>query len=94
MLTFFEELPDHITSIFRSSNKILISGDLNITWSKPENPDTISIQEILDMYDLNQHIHREIHKLGNTIDWLISSTASIIQDIINKDYILDHSLIK
>ena len=59
MQTFLEEYPDHITSLFRSSNNILISGDLNIPWNKPENPDNISMQDILDMYDLNPHIHRQ-----------------------------------
>ena len=53
MLMFLEMFPDHIMSLFGSCNNILISGDLNIPWNKPENPDTISMQEILDMYDLN-----------------------------------------
>ena len=38
MLTFLEEFPDHITSLFRSSNNILISGDFNIPWKKPREP--------------------------------------------------------
>ena len=52
------------------------------------------MQEILDMHDLNQHIHTQTHKFGNTLDWLISNTANTIQDIINKDYLLDHSIIE
>ena len=94
MLTFLEEFPDHMTSLFRSSNNILISGDFNIPWNKPENLDSISMQEILDMCDLNQHIHRQTHRLGNTIDRLISNTVNIIQDIRNKDYISDDRLIE
>ena len=43
MLTFLKEFPDHITSLFRSSNNILISGDFNVPCNKPENPDTISM---------------------------------------------------
>ena len=56
-MLILEEFPDHITSLLQSSNNILISGDFNIPWNKPENPDTISMQEILDMHNLNQHIH-------------------------------------
>ena len=52
------------------------------------------MQEILDMHDLNQHIHTQTHNFGNTLDWLISNTAHTIHDITNKDYLLDHSLIE
>ena len=69
MLTFLDEFPDHITSLLRSPSNILISGDFNIPWNKPEKPDTISIQEILDMHDLNEHIHTQTHTLGNALDW-------------------------
>ena len=91
MLTFLEEFPDHITSLLRSSNNILITGHFNIPWNKPGNPDTVCMPEILDMYDLNQHIHTQV---GNTIDWLIGNAASIIQDTTNKDYLSVHSLIE
>ena len=46
------------------------------------------------MLDLSQHMHTQTHKLGNTLDWLISNTANNIQDITNKDYLLDHSIIE
>ena len=36
-------------------------------------------------------MHRQTHRLGTTIDWLISNTANIIQDITKKDYISDHT---
>ena len=87
MLTFLEEIPDHITSLFRSPNNILISGCFNIPWNKSENPDSISMQEILDVHDLNQHIYTQTHKHRNTLDWLISNMANIIQNITNKDYL-------
>ena len=71
MLPFLEEFPDHISSLFRSSRDVIILGDFNIPWNKPEHPDTTSMQEISDMYDLHQHINIQTHKLGNTLDWLI-----------------------
>ena len=47
MLPLLEEFPDHISSLFRSSENIIL-GDCNIPWNKPENLDTTSMQEILD----------------------------------------------
>ena len=67
---------------------------LTFIGNKPENLDTISMQEMLDMHDLNQHIHTQAHKNRNSIDQLISNTANIIHDITNKDYISDHSFIE
>ena len=52
------------------------------------------MQEILDMHDLNQHIDTQTQKLGNTFDCLIGNTANTIQDITNKDYLSDHSIIE
>ena len=94
MLTFLEEFLDHISSLFRSSRDVFILGDLNIPWNKPEHPDTTSMQEILDMYDLHQHINIQTHKLGNTLDWLISNSPETIHDIMNIDFLSDHSIIK
>ena len=78
MLTFIEDVPDHITSLFRSSDYILIPGDFNIPWNKSENPDAISMEGILDMYEKEQHIHIKTHNLGNITDLLLSNTINII----------------
>ena len=52
------------------------------------------MQEILDMYDLHQHINIQTHKLGNKLNWLISNSPETIQDITSKDFLLDHSIIE
>ena len=50
------------------------------------------MKEILDMYDMHQHINIQTHKLGNTLDWLISNRPETIQDITIKDFLSDHSM--
>ena len=94
MLTFLEEFPEHVSSMLRSSKNVIILGDFNIPWNKPEHPDTTSLREILDMYDLHQHINIWTHKLGNTLDWLISNSLDTIHDITSKDFMSDHNIIE
>ena len=94
MLTFLDEFPDHISTLFRNSRNINILGDFNIPWNIVDHPDTIRMQEVMDMYDLKQHIHTLMHKLGNTFDWLISNYPTSIQDITNKDFLSNHCIIE
>ena len=36
----------------------------------------------------------QTHKLGNTLDWLISNSPDTIHDITGKDFMSDHNIIK
>ena len=94
MLTFLEEFPDKISSLFRSSKNIIILEDYNIPWNNSDHADTTSMQEILDMHDLKQHIHWQTHKLGNALHWFIRNSPDTIQDITNKDFLSDHCIIE
>ena len=94
MLTFLDEFPDHISTLLRNSRNMSILGYFNIPWNIADHPDTISMQEIMDMHDLKQHIHTQMHKLGNTLDWLIINNPNNILDITNKDFLLDHCIIE
>ena len=46
------------------------------------------------MHDLKQHIHMQMHKPGNNLDWLISNSPNNILDITNKDFLSDHCIIE
>ena len=94
IITFLEEFPDHVSSLLRSSRNINILGDFNIPWNIAYHPDTISMQEVMDMYDLKQHIHTQMHRLGNTLDWLISNNPNSIMDLTKKDFLSDHCIIE
>ena len=94
MQTFLEEFPDHNSSLLRSSRNVIILGDFNIPWNKPEYPDTTGMQEVLDRYGLHQHIKIQTHKLGNTLDWLISNIPETIQDTTSKHFLSDLSIIE
>ena len=92
MQTFLDEFLDHISDLLRSSRNISILGDFNIPWNISEHLDTTSMQEIMDMHDLKQYIYLQTHKLGNTLDWLISNSPNNIMNITNNDFLSDHCI--
>ena len=52
------------------------------------------MQEVMDMYDLKQHIQTQTLRLGSTLDWLISNDPNNIMDLTNKDFLSDHCIIE
>ena len=82
ILTFLEEFPDHISTLLRNSRNINILGDFNIPWNIADHPDTISMQEVMGMYDLKQHIHTQMHRQPHQ------------HHRHNKDFLLDHCIIE
>ena len=70
--TFIDEFPDHVSHLLCQTDNPIIVGDINIPWNKTDNLDTISLTEILELYNLKQHVASPTHKQGNTIDWVMN----------------------
>ena len=71
--TFIDEFPDHLSHLLCQTDDRIIVGDINILWNKTDNLDTISLNEILELYNLEQHVSTNpTHKQGNTIDLVMS----------------------
>ena len=51
-------------------NPVIIS-DINISWNKTANSDISVLNEIVELYNLEQHASTATHKQGNTIDWVL-----------------------
>ena len=70
--TFIDEFPEHLSHLLCQTDIPIIVGDINIPWNKTDNLDTISLIEILELYNLEQHVSTPTHKQGNTKDWVMS----------------------
>ena len=56
--------------------------------------DRESLCKIMDLYNLKQHVHMQMHKQGNTIDWIISKENSTTISGINEgEYLSDNCTI-
>ena len=60
--TFIDEFPDHISHLLCQTDKPIIVHDVNIPWNKTDNLDTISLNEILEFYNFEEHVSTPTHK--------------------------------
>ena len=73
---------------------MIILGDINIPWNKEDNIDREHLLEIINLYNLKQHVLIQTHKQGNTLDWIISKeNSTTISRIQEGDYLSDHCTI-
>ena len=68
---FFDEFLDFF-AFLKSLPSFIISGDFNIPYENGSS-DAVAMNNILDMFNLKQHVDFPTHKFGNTLDWLITS---------------------
>ena len=93
--TFIDGFPDHVSHLLCQTDNPIIVGDINIPWNKIDNPDTISLTEILELYNLKQHVASPTHKQGNIIDWVMNvRDAEDFLDLRTSEFLSDHCTIK
>ena len=56
-------------------DKLLVTGDFNIRKKKPGATKRSKFAEILDAFELKQHVSGPTHILGNTLDFLLSCST-------------------
>ncbi|XP_072030156.1 uncharacterized protein [Amphiura filiformis] len=91
---FFEEISSLLESL--SAENLLITGDFNIHLDIPEDRDTITFLNILDIHNLQQHITEPTHIAGHMLDLLISRIDSdlVTSHKVEKCLPSDHFAIK
>ena len=93
--TFIDEFSDHVSHLLCQTDNPIIVGDMNIPWNKIDNLDTISLTEILELYNLKQHVASPTHKQGNTIDWVMNvRDTDDFTELHTSEFLLDYCTIK
>ena len=59
--TFRDKFPDHLLHLLCQTDHPIIVSELNIPWNKTDSLDTISLIEILELYNLEQHVATPTH---------------------------------
>ena len=88
---FMDEFSQLLESLSTASGKLIIIGDINIHWNDQSNSERKKLSDLLDMYNLCQHIDKPTHSKGHTIDLVITrSNESIVTEAEVGSLISDH----
>ena len=80
--SFCTEFSNLLADLCSQPSDLLILGDFNIHLDNPSLQGTNSFLNIIDSFDLKQHVNFPTHESGHTLDLLISrSSSSLINNI-------------
>ena len=75
----FSQVMDDL-NLTNDGSDLIILGDLNFHYNKPDDMDTWRLTDFLSSYNLVQHVHEPTHTSGNTLDLVITRAG---QDTVN-----------
>jgi exonuclease III len=91
---FYQEFANFLELNTSSSCKLIIVGDFNFHWDSSDNQDTRHIRDMIDSFNLTQHVSEPTHNSGHILDWVISrSDDSIVSNVEVSIPISDHHCI-
>ena len=85
---FIEELGDFVEKLSACSGRLLICGDFNINWMDKENSCVKKLVNLLETYNLVQHITEPTHRSQHLLDYIISD-ADLVNSAGVSDFISD-----
>ena len=93
MTEFYDEFHKFLAHYHTYNNEVIITGDFNFHMNKPSDNKVIKFNNILEMFDLVQHITSSTHRDGNTLDLVITHKTSTLNDITISELNSDHNCI-
>ncbi|HBK70682.1 MAG TPA: hypothetical protein DDZ39_03320, partial [Flavobacteriaceae bacterium] len=92
---FIEEFYEFMDVILKKDGVLILAGDFNIHVNDMNNKDSSNFKEILDAFNLVNHVYFPTHRLGNSLDLVITEKCDIIKRIHQNDTfkLSDHHLV-
>ncbi len=88
---FYEEFSDILESCITSQEELLIVGDLNFHVDDENDHDATHFLDILESFDLVQHVNEPTHISGHTLDLIITRPTNFVSNVTVDFMISDHS---
>ena len=73
VVNFINELHCLLTFALSLNDSVVISGDINIHMDVPLDPSNTKLLKLIDEFGLKQHVKTCTHRLGHTLDCVITS---------------------
>ena len=90
---FFKEFSPWLLELTESSGDLLLVGDINFHLDIPDDSGTKRFIELLDSYNLIQHVSFPTHRSGHTLDMAVTlQDSNVLQAMAQCDMISDHNL--
>ena len=90
LLYFIEEMSQFLEKSIMDNISHIYVGDFNLHINNVDNPDTCTFHELLECFDLTNHVNFAMHASGNTMDKVISNDRDIIQHVDQGCQFSDH----
>jgi exonuclease III len=91
---FFEEFSEFLQERVTSSGDLLMVGDLNFHLDKKDESTTRNFTDLLDSFNIKQHVDEPTHMSGHALDVIMSrDTDNLVQHVKVGDMITDHRLL-
>ncbi len=78
MTEFYEEFTSLLAHYMTYKEEVIFCGDYNFHVNNPEDVKANKFKEILDTFELVQHVKESTHREGNTLDLIITKSKSSI----------------
>ena len=92
---FLDEFSSCLEDLITSPNEILVLGDFNLHYEDAFDHQANRFKSLLMGFNLKQHISEATHKLGHTLDLVISRGTDLVLNFSVKDYLIsDHKVIE
>jgi hypothetical protein len=92
--TFFEEFTSLLEIVSMYGSEIVLTGDFNIHIDDATDVNARRFLDLLDAFDLHQHVTLSTHACGHTLDLLITRSTLVPTDVeVDVPILSDHGLV-
>ena len=92
--TFYQEFQEWLELLIPLATEFYILGDFNLHLGKKQSPTTTKFCDILESFDLEQHVNFPTHIHGHWLDLLITRTSCpAVRSVLVCDGLSDHFLV-
>ena len=94
VLQFAMDMLEYMEMNVNTTGNIILTGDFNIKMNNPDDPDMNTLSDLLDSFDLVNHVRFPTHRSMNTLDLVITrGDTNFVRNPSQGRLFLDHNIV-